>query len=255
MLRVGGTRFEHVSFPVAMGDRYIQVTPEALTGKPLVDVYRWDHERDRLVLELLRGRPAAGASPVTVEPAGGTGGLRLSATEGSHNVVGYLSGGNDVRSVILQQDRIRLMEGDRTQVELSLGSISGFPIGLKIDDEGFSIACGLPEGFPSRRLAEGATFGLYELAAGGASIQNTDIEECTILGPAVMLPSGCQFNSCGFGPPTPNLIIEVPDPASPPAGVIVLEGASVARSHFDNVSLMVGPGAREAALRELGFPM
>ena len=65
MARIGGNLFESVRFPIAFGDRFVAVALDAFTGRPLVDVYRWDTQQDRLIVELLQGRPLPGAPPVT----------------------------------------------------------------------------------------------------------------------------------------------------------------------------------------------
>lgn len=237
-------------FPVAIGDLYIHLGSDVRTGAVLVDVYRWDHARDRLVLEIIQGRPAAGAAPLTVTPGGGSGGVRLSAAEGSETVVGYLSGGDDPRYLVLRPDSIVLMEGDSASMELTAASVAGYPIGLRVMEHGFALGSQLPSGFPSRRLVEHATVSLPDL---GQHVVNTDLDHCTVVGPTLLFPAGCKFSSCGFGPASPNLVIEMPRPAAPIVGAIVLEDAEVSNCTFVNVALVAPPDSRERMLRSLGI--
>lgn len=255
MPQLGGNSFEGVSFPVSVGDRYVHVEEEPQTGALVIDVYRWDRQRDRLVAELLRGRPVSGGSPLTVSPSGKSGGLRLGVSGPGENVVGYLSGGENPRAVLIQPDRILVVEGGETLFEFGSSSMSGFPVGIHLSDEGsFSLGCQLPDGFPERRLIEGATFALTDLVVRGSiEVARTDMAECTVIGPATMLPTGCTFSRCVFGPRSPNLVVEIPDFTKRPIGAIVLFEADVRDCIFREVAMLVRAGDRLPTLRALGL--
>lgn len=255
MPELGGTSFTGVAFPLAFGDRYVAVEADRRSGAPLVTVYRWDRNLDRLVVELFQGRPLPGAPPITVSAAGPSGAVRLGMQTGAGGVVGYLSGGDDPRSIVLSRDRLEVRQGDAIVFEMAASSITGFDIGVLLGDDG-SVAIGAsrPPGFPSRRLFLGATLVMSDLAGLPPLIAQTDFQECILLGPAVVAAMGPKtvFKDSVFdvdGEDT-HFVWELPAVAGVIVGAIALADCEVVNCTLRGIAIAVAPGARQAVLRQ-----
>ena len=253
---VGGNLFLGVPFPVVIGDRYIHIGTEVVTGTPLVDVYRWDRSRSRLVAEVLRGRLVSGASPVTAMPVAGAGAVRLSINSERDSIVGYASGGVDPRTVIARPDRIEVLAGDRIVAEIAGGSFVGLPIGVILDDRGLGIGASLPTDFPDRRLIEGAVLLLTDLVTPSSPvIDATDFSDCRLLGPALAVAfDGTSFLQCTFVPRTANLVLSIPDVNSVVVGAVGLRSCRVTRCSLEGIAVGVPPEQRTQILGDLGVP-
>lgn len=255
MAEVGGISFGQVAFPIAFGDRYVAVEPARLTGAPVVTIYRLDRTIDRLVVELFQGRPLPGAPPITVSPAGPSGAVRLGMQAGSDAVVGYLSGGDDLRSIVLAPDRIEVRDGDRIVFEISAVSISGFDVGVQLDDNGgVGIGASLPSDFPRKRLFQDATVVLTDLVKLPPVIANTDFQRCTLLGPAVVasVGPGNALTDCRFDADDADthFIWELPATNGSIVGVIGLSECEITGCILKGVGFAVAPGTRKAAARQ-----
>lgn len=193
MTNLGGNHFVGIQFPVVIGERFLHLDVDPFTGTTLVDVYRWDREDRRLIVEMFQGRALPGAPPLTVTPLpGAAGGVRLGAAPGGE-LVGYLSGGRDPRSVSITSKEITVREGDRPIVRLDSNSFFGSAIGVWIKDDGVALGASIPAGFPQRRTFVRSPIFLPDLVRmmppqpGLARyIVNTDFEGCLILGPALI---------------------------------------------------------------------
>lgn len=251
MPRLGGNLFEGVAFPVVFGDRFVSVNQDALTGALLVDVYRWDRDRDRLVVELFQGRPLAGAPPLTVTPIGGAGAVRLGVDSAAGDVVGYLSGGSDPRSIIVSPERIELLEGDRQIFTMIGGSVIGCPVGIVVSEDGVGIGAGLPSGLPDRRLFLGSSVVLTDLAPlSPPVIAQAEFEDCRLIGPAIVASIGpISLVECSL--PSGHFIWELPATTGEINGVIGLSECHFLRCTFENVGLAVPPGERESVYARL----
>lgn len=251
MPRIGGNLFEGVQFPIAFGDRFISITQDLVTGAPLVDIYRWDRKRDRLLVELLQGRPLQGAPPVTVVPVAGAGGVRLTVAGDDEGIVGYLSGGDDPSSVVISKDRIALLRGDRTVFEMLSSTIIGAPIGLRLGSGGeTSMGAQLPVGFPRRRLISGATIVLTDLVGIPPVIQMVDFEDCRLVGPTLVAALG-PLELVDSTLPAGNFIWEFPGREGEMVGVIGLMDCAIRRCTLEGVGLAVPPGSRGEIVRRI----
>lgn len=250
MSRLGGNLFEQVRFPVVLGDRYVTVRCDAITDAVLVDVYRWDRDLDRLVVELFQGRPLPGAPPVTVQPLGRSGGVRLGAREGE--VVGYLSGGDDPYSVVISPDSIALYRGSAVTFEMISSAVAGFPIGVRIDaGGGVAIGSPLPEGFPARRLFKDADVVLTDLVGTPPVIADTDFHRCRLVGPAVVaLLGGVALRESRLPPPE-LFVWELPVASGEVIGAIGLVDSDIHACSLEAVALAVAPGTRDEVIRHL----
>lgn len=250
MARIGGNLFEGVRFPVVFGDRCLSVSTDALSGAPLLDVYRWDRASDRLLVELFQGRPLPGGAPLTVEPFGGSGAVRLGAA--SDSVIGYLAGGDDPRSIVISPDRLVLLHGDTPVFEMVANAISGFDVGIMVDDEGgVAIGAALPPGFPERRLFSGATLALTDLVGLPPIITKTEFHQCRLLGPAVLASLGPVSIRNSTLPPPEQLIWELPVAEGEVVGAIGLLDCVFDGCSLEGVAFAVPPGGRDDMIRRL----
>ena len=247
---VGGNFFAYVMFPVQFGDRYLAVGHDPLTGATLVDVYRHDRERNRLVVELFHGRPLPGAPPLTVKPAGGSGGVRL-GVEGA-GIVGYLSGGDDPRSIVVTPDRIQIVRGDDVTFEMLGSSIMGSPIGIVLSEEGVSIGAPLPADFPPRRSFIGADVDLRDFIRGGPPvIAGIEFVECRVIGPAVVAAMGpVNMTECIF-PADATFVWELPAEHGIIHGLIGIAECEFLRCRFDHIGIAVQRGRVEEFLANI----
>lgn len=250
MSSIGGNFFESVMFPVQFGDRYLAVANDPLTGATLVDVYRHDRERNRLVVELFHGRPLPGAPPLTVNPVGGSGGVRL-GLEGA-GIVGYLSGGDDPRSIVVTPDRIQIVRGDDVTFEMLGSSIMGSPIGIVLSEDGIGIGAPLPADFPPRRAFIGAEVDLRDLIRGGPPvIARTEFVDCLIMGPAVVAAMGpVNMTECIF-PADATFVWELPAEQGIIHGLIGIAECEFLRCRFDHIGIAVQRGSAEEFLANI----
>lgn len=250
MARIGGNFFQGVQFPVAFGDRFIAVGNDAVSGALLIDVYRWDRELDRLVVELFQGRPLRGAPPITVEPLGGAGAIRLSTAAGA--VVGYLAGGDDPRSIVISRDRITVVRGDEPTFEMISSTMTGFPIGVRVDDSGgIAVGAGIPRGFPEKRLFRDAVVVLTDLVGLSPVIAKTDFRHCRLVGPAIVASLGPLSIRNSTLPPPEQFVWELPVASGEVAGAIGLIDCDIDGCSFEGVALAVAPGTRDETISHL----
>lgn len=245
-----GSNFFDVMFPVQFGDRYLAVTHDPLTGATLVDVYRHDRESNRLVVELFHGRPLPGAPPLTVKPAGGSGGVRL-GVEGA-GIVGYLSGGDDPRSIVVTPERIQILRGQDVTFEMLGSSIMGSPIGIVLSEDGINIGAPLPADFPSRRSFIGADVDIRDVIRGGPPvIAQTEFVDCLVIGPAVVAAMGpVNMTECVF-PADATFVWELPAEDGIVHGVIGVAECEFLRCRFDHVGIAVQRGRVEDFLANI----
>lgn len=245
MAELGGNTLD-VAYPIAFGDRYVAVRNHRITGALLVDVYRWDHELDRLVVEMFAGQPLPGAPPITVSAAGPGGALRLGTRPESDAVVGYLSGGDDPRSIVIRHDRLEARHGDALIFEMLGTMIQGFDIGVVLDDHGgVAIGAPLPPGFPPRRVFRDASVLVTDLVVGpDPMIVNTDFERCRLIGPAIVAPLGDAVEIQESQFPDAEFLWELPAREGFMVGLIGLAACSIRSCTFDGVGIAVAPGTR-----------
>jgi hypothetical protein len=250
MARLGGNLFAGVDYPIAFGDRFLSVRLDAVTGAPLIDVYRWDRELDRLVVEVFQGRPLPGAPPITVAPSGGRGAFRLGVAD--DDVIGYLAGGDDSRSILISEDRISLLRGDTKSFEMLASAIRGFPIGLRVADDGeVAIGASLPPAFPTKRLFVGANVVLTDLVGLPPLIERTDFRDCRLIGPTVVTSLGNLTIRNSTLPPHEEFLWELPVASGVVVGVIGLRDCDIDGCALEGVALAVGPGRRSEMMRGL----
>jgi len=229
----------------------MKVTQDLYTGMPLVDVYRWDHGRDRLVVEMLQGRPLSGAPPITVAPVGATGGVRLTVTGDDPSLVGYLSGGDDANSLLISTQRIALLRGDQLVFELQAGTIVGFPVGLRLEKGGgVTMGSPLPLSFPHRHLFLDSTVVLTDLVGVPPVIVNTEFEDCQLVGPALIAALG-PLELSDSTLPTGHFVWELPAAEGEMVGVVGLVHCAIRRSSLEGIGLAVPPGARDDVLARI----
>ena len=236
MTDVGGNLFQDVLFPIAFGDRFVSVAADRISGQTLVDIYRLDSKSAELRVEFFQGQPAPGAAPITIDPAGGRGGVRLGVA-GSSSVVGYLSGGDNPTYIVLGE-RIEVMRGSERVATLVANSVQGSPIGVRVGDDGsISIGASLPPGFPSRRTFMGMTVRITDLLRSGPpGIVNTDFRDCKIVGPALLAAAGPVVieNSTL---PSEGFEWDYPPTSGPLHGVLALDECSFKGCTFENVGI------------------
>lgn len=252
MPRIGGSLFEGVQFPIVFGDRFLSISRDLYTGAPLVDIYRWDRTRDRLVVEMVQGRPLAGAPPITVTPGGGAGAVRLTMAGNDPSLVGYFSGGADsTSSLLISTDRIALLRGDQLVLELQSSSFVGSPVGLLLE-EGGGVAMGarLPPGLPDRRLFLGTTVVLTDLVGLPPVIVKADFEDCRLVGPALIAPLG-PLTLSDSELPSGHFVWELPASEGEMVGVIGVVDCAIRRCRLEGVGLAVPPGSRDAVLKRI----
>lgn len=251
MPRVGGSLFEGVQYPIAFGDRFLSIAQDVYTGAPLVDIYRWDRTRDRLVVEMVHGRPLPGGPPLTVTPLAGAGAVRLSVAGDDASLVGYFSGGEDPSALVISPNRIALLRGDRAVFEIQSSTFVGSPVGL-ILEEGGGVAMGaqLPHGFPQRRLFVGATVALTDLVGLPPVIVNTEFEDCHLVGPALIAALG-PLELSHSTLPGGHFIWELPAAEGEMVGVIGLVESAIRRCTLDGIGLAVPPGTRDAVIARI----
>lgn len=245
-----GSNFFDVVFPVQFGDRYLAVRDDPLTGATLVDVYRHDRERNRLVVELFQGRPLPGAPPLTVEPAGGSGGVRL-GVEGA-GIVGYLSGGDDPRSIVVTPERIQVIRGHDVTFEMLGSAIVGSPIGIVLSEDGIGIGASLPSDFPPRRSFIGAEVDVRDVIRGGPPVlAQIDFVDCLVMGPAVVAAMGpVNMTECTF-PADATFVWELPADHGIIHGLIGITECEFLRCRFDNIGIAVRRGGVEDVLANI----
>jgi hypothetical protein len=251
MPRIGGNLFEGVQFPIAFGDRFVSITRDTYNNTLLVDIYRWDRQRDRLVVEMLQGRPLPGAPPITVTPLAGAGAVRLTVAGHDESLVGYLSGGDDPRSLVISTDRIALYRADQVVFEMLSSTIVGLPIGLRLDEAGgTAIGAALPPEFPRRRLFLGATIILTDLVGIPPVIRDVEFEDCRLIGPALIAALGPLELSQSMLP-TGHFVWELPASEGEMVGLIGLDNCTIRRCSLEGIGLAVPRGTRDEIISRI----
>ncbi len=89
---------------------------------------------------------------------------------------------------------------------------------------------------------EDQTVRIADLAADALALEGLEFERCEIVGPAVIIPSGCMFVRCSYGvldddPGT--LLWPLPSPIM--QGAVLLQGCSFTDCGFRRVGLALAP--------------
>jgi hypothetical protein len=90
---------------------------------------------------------------------------------------------------------------------------------------------------------EDQTVRIADLAADTLALEGLEFERCEIVGPAVIVPSGCRFLRCSYGilNEDPQTLFWPLAADRPMQGAVLLEGCSFTDCEFRRVGLALAP--------------
>lgn len=248
-VHIGSNAFYDVPFPVAIGNRYIHLQKKPDGGME-VQIFRWDPTSQTVSRDEI-SYPKDSAGPITVQPYGDAGGVRLSI--GSDTIQGYATtGALTADSVLFLEDKIAVYHGDTPVLEVLGTTIQGFHVGIEIKPEGVSIGAPLPEGFSYRYVHEDQPVRLATLvSAKNPVLSGTDFVRCQIYGPALVAPIGpVSLESSNFdmlGAAKSSLVWELRQDQEP-YGAILVRDVEFRECNFIGVAFAVPAGEVDATL-------
>jgi hypothetical protein len=153
-VNISSNVFHGVQFPLVVGDRYFSIYTDDL-GELTLDVFWWDESTARPVYEVQAGVPSIDGVTsnrtgiLTFAKADGGFLFKFRPNPGQSQLFGLIPGSADTGLEVRCTDRevIARLDG-KDLVTMSTGMISGYAIGIQIDENGsFSIGSNvLPPG-------------------------------------------------------------------------------------------------------------